>query len=165
MRTGTCRTCSNTGDWHESGSVPPILMVTSCGSRPCDAKPSAKSRSARPGTVATGRLRPRYCNASSAAAWVVNDERVEQIWQCEGLKVPHKQPNRGTLWLADGSRMRLRPQHRRDVSSHDFVEDRNRHVLSDLAANPKGAVQITTPSGNIMQASSNLSEAGRRKRP
>jgi putative transposase len=31
--------------------------------------------------------------------WTINDKRVERIWQREGLKVPHKQPKRGRLWL------------------------------------------------------------------
>src|SRR5262249_62288177 len=53
-----------------------------------------------------------------------NDKRVERIWQREGLKVPHKQPKRGRLWLADGSCIRLRPQQRNHVWSYDFVEDR-----------------------------------------
>ena len=35
------------------------------------------------------------------AGWLVNDKRVERIWKREGLKVPHKQPKRGRLWLAD----------------------------------------------------------------
>ena len=43
------------------------------------------------------------------AGWTINDKRVERIWQREGLKVPHKQPKRGRLWLADGSCIRLRP--------------------------------------------------------
>jgi putative transposase len=30
------------------------------------------------------------------AGWTINDKRVERIWQREGLKVPHKQPKRGT---------------------------------------------------------------------
>jgi transposase InsO family protein len=42
----------------------------------------------------------------------------------EGLKVPSKQPRRGRLWLADGSCIRLRPQHRDHVWSYDFVEHR-----------------------------------------
>jgi putative transposase len=58
------------------------------------------------------------------AGWTINDKRVERIWQREGLKVPHKQPKRGRLWLADGSCIRLRPQHRNHVWSYDFVEDR-----------------------------------------
>jgi hypothetical protein len=45
------------------------------------------------------------------AGWVVNFKRVERIWGREGLKVPHKQPKRGRLWLNDGSRIRLRPEH------------------------------------------------------
>ena len=58
------------------------------------------------------------------AGWTINDKRVERIWQREGLKVPHKQPKRGSLWLADGSCIRLRPQQRNHVWSYDFVEDR-----------------------------------------
>jgi transposase InsO family protein len=55
---------------------------------------------------------------------VVNKKRVERIWRREGLKVPHKQPKRGRLWLADGSCIRLRPENRNHVWSYDFVEDR-----------------------------------------
>ena len=40
------------------------------------------------------------------AGWVVNFKRVERIWRREGLKVPHKQPKRGRLWLNDGSCIR-----------------------------------------------------------
>src|SRR3989454_9356759 len=58
------------------------------------------------------------------AGWIINDKRVERIWQGEGLKVPHKQPKRGRLWLADGSCIRLRPERRNHVWSYDFVEDR-----------------------------------------
>ena len=53
--------------------------------------------------------------------WQVNHKRVERIWRMEGLKVPGKQPRRGRLWLADGSCVRLRPQHRDHVWSYDFV--------------------------------------------
>jgi transposase InsO family protein len=56
------------------------------------------------------------------AGWLINDKRVERIWRREGLKVPDKQPKRGRLWLADGSCIRLRPQHRNRVWSYDFVE-------------------------------------------
>ena len=35
--------------------------------------------------------------------WIVNDKRIERIWRREGLKVPHKQPKRGRLWLADAA--------------------------------------------------------------
>jgi putative transposase len=58
------------------------------------------------------------------AGWQVNDKRVERLWRREGLKVPAKQSKRGRLWLADGSCIRLRPQHRNHVWSYDFVEDR-----------------------------------------
>jgi hypothetical protein len=58
------------------------------------------------------------------AGWTINDKRVERIWQREGLKVPHKQPKRGRLWLTNGSCIRLRPEQRNHVWSYDFVEDR-----------------------------------------
>jgi transposase InsO family protein len=58
------------------------------------------------------------------SGWLVNDKRVERIWRREGLKVPAKQPKKGRLWLADGSCIRLRPEHRNHVWSYDFVEDR-----------------------------------------
>jgi transposase InsO family protein len=60
----------------------------------------------------------------TTSGWVVNDKRVERIWRLEGLKVPAKQPKRGRLWLADGSCVRLRPEHRDHVWSYDFVEHR-----------------------------------------
>lgn len=56
--------------------------------------------------------------------WNVNHKRVERIWRREGLKVPKKQPKRRRLWLADGSCIRLRPQHKNHVWSYDFVASR-----------------------------------------
>jgi putative transposase len=58
------------------------------------------------------------------AGRVVNVKRVERIWRQEGLKVPHKQPKRGRLWLNDGSCIRLRPEYQNHIWSYDFVEDR-----------------------------------------
>ena len=58
------------------------------------------------------------------AGWLINDKRVERIWRREGLKVPRKQPERGRLWLTEGSCIRLRPEHCNHVWSYDFVEDR-----------------------------------------
>jgi len=56
--------------------------------------------------------------------WRVNHKRVERIWRREGLKVPKKQPKRSRLWLNDGSCVRLRPEHKDDVWSYDFMIDR-----------------------------------------
>ncbi len=56
--------------------------------------------------------------------WRVNAKRVERIWRQEGLKVPKKQPKRGRLWLADGSCIRRRAEHRNHVWSYDFVFER-----------------------------------------
>ena len=58
------------------------------------------------------------------AGWAVNAKRVRRIWRREGLKVPHKQPKRGRLWLNDGSCVRLRAERPNHVWSYDFVEDR-----------------------------------------
>ena len=69
------------------------------------------------------RLSPHHGDAARAG-WVVNVKRVERIWRREGLKVPHKQPKRGRLWLNDGSCIRLRPEYPNHVWSYDFVEDR-----------------------------------------
>jgi hypothetical protein len=38
--------------------------------------------------------------------WHVSVKRVYRIWRREGLKVPKKQPQRGRLWLNDGSCIR-----------------------------------------------------------
>ena len=46
---------------------------------------------------------------------------MQRIWRREGLKVPKKQPQRGRLWLNDGSCIRLRPTHPHHVWSYDFV--------------------------------------------
>ena len=59
-----------------------------------------------------------------AQGWGISHGRVMRIWQREGLKVPHKQPKRGRLWLNDGSCIRLRPERPNHVWSWDFVFDR-----------------------------------------
>ena len=58
------------------------------------------------------------------ADWQVNAKRIERLWRREGLKVPSKQPNKGRLWLNDGSCIRLRPTYRDHVWSYDFVHHR-----------------------------------------
>ena len=59
-----------------------------------------------------------------AEGWHVNHKRVERIWREEGLKVPRKQRKRRRLWCADGSCVRLRPEHKDHVWSYDLVADR-----------------------------------------
>jgi len=54
-------------------------------------------------------------------SWRVNHKKVERIWRKQGLKVPHKQPKRGRLWLNDGSCIRLRPEYKDHVWSYDFM--------------------------------------------
>ena len=57
------------------------------------------------------------------AGWTVNAKRVQRIWRREGLKAPFRQPKRGRLWLADGSCIRLRPEHKNHVWAYDFVSE------------------------------------------
>jgi transposase InsO family protein len=58
------------------------------------------------------------------AGWRVNAKRIERIWRRAGLKVPRRQPERGRLWLDDGSCVRLRPERPNHVWAYDFVRDR-----------------------------------------
>ena len=53
-----------------------------------------------------------------------NHKRVQPLWRREGLEVPQPQPQRGRLWLSDGSCIRLRPAHRDHVWSYDLMQDR-----------------------------------------
>lgn len=39
------------------------------------------------------------------------------------MKVPHKQPKRAKLWLADGSTIRHRSEYKNHIWSYDFVSD------------------------------------------
>lgn len=63
-------------------------------------------------------------NILNQEGFEVGKDRVYRIWREEGLKVPQKAPKRGRLWLADGSSIRMRPEHRNHVWSYDFVADR-----------------------------------------
>ena len=56
--------------------------------------------------------------------WAGNHQRVERIWRREGLQGPARQPQRGRLWLNDGSCVRLRPERANWVGAYDVVEDR-----------------------------------------
>ena len=105
------------------------------GARPASLDTAQGAQGARgrgtvdPDTIELARQYGRYGYRKIAAllchaGWIVNDKRIERIWQREGLKVPHRQPKRGRLWLADGSCVRLRPEYRNHVWSYDFVEDR-----------------------------------------
>tara|TARA_R100000935_G_scaffold2526_1_gene6901 strand:+ start:2639 stop:2941 length:303 start_codon:yes stop_codon:yes gene_type:complete len=60
---------------------------------------------------------------------------VKRIWRREGLKVPHKQPKRGRLWLNDGPCVRLRPERPKHVWSYDFVQDRTHNGRVDRTLN------------------------------
>jgi transposase InsO family protein len=67
---------------------------------------------------------PRITALLHREGWPVNHKRVERIWRREGLKVPQKQPQRGRLWLNDGSCVRQRPHHQDHVWAYDFVTAR-----------------------------------------
>jgi hypothetical protein len=76
----------------------------------------------------------RSPSCCAGRAGQINANRVERIWQREGLKVPHKQTKRSRLWLTDGSCIRLRPEQRNHVWSYDFVEDRTHREESRKSA-------------------------------
>ena len=113
-----------------SPSAAPVRRSDSTARRSARYRGAVKTKSGSPptsshwpgNTAAMAIARSPSC--CEQAGWLVNDKRVERIWRREGLKVPHKQPKRGRLWLADGSCIRLRPEHRNHVWSYDFVEDR-----------------------------------------
>ncbi len=67
---------------------------------------------------------PRITAMLRREHWRVNHKRVERIWRSEGLKVPHRQPKRGRLWLNDGSCIRLRPERKDHVWAYDFITAR-----------------------------------------
>ena len=54
-------------------------------------------------------------------------QRFLAIWSAP-LKVPHRQPKRGRLWLNEGSCIRLRREDPDHVWSYDFVEDRTHNA-------------------------------------
>ena len=84
------------------------------GSALCFAKESGRYGS----KISTGLFR--------MGGWEVGKDRVYRIWREEGLKVPHKQPKRARLWLADGSCSRKRAEYPNHVWSYDFVADTTR---------------------------------------
>jgi putative transposase len=95
----------------------------------CQGKPPGDEESLTRELVDLARHIGRYgCRRITALlrdrGWRVNHKRVERIWRREGLKVPKKQPNRGRLWLNDGSCLRLRPEHKNHVWAYDFVATR-----------------------------------------
>jgi hypothetical protein len=57
------------------------------------------------------------------ASRAVNKKRVARVCRSEALKVPQRQPKRATLWLNEGSCIRLPPERANHVRAYDFVED------------------------------------------
>ena len=90
---------------------------------------SVESRRVRKEVVELSGKHPRYGYRRITAllrnaGCAVNRKRVERIWRREALKVPQRQPTRGSLWLADGSCIRLRPERANHFWAYNFVEDR-----------------------------------------
>src|SRR5215472_14057090 len=113
-----------------SPSVAPVRRSGSIARRNARSRAVVRTRSVSPPILSSfARQYGRYGYRKIAellrqAGWTINDKRVERIWRREGLKVPHKQPKRGRLWLTNGSCIRLRPEQCNHVWSYDFVEDR-----------------------------------------
>ncbi len=82
----------------------------------------------------------------NSAGWHLHHKRVERIWRREGLKVPHKQPNKGRIWMNDGCCVRLRPERPNHVWSYDFVQDRthDERAFRTLNSEPWGAIGSST---------------------
>lgn len=102
--------------------------------------------------------------------WDVNVKRVYRIWREEGLKVPQKQPKRARLWLADGSVVRLKPEHKDHVWSYDFVVDQTRDgrklkmltVIDEFTRECMAiVVKRRMSSGDVIEALSGLFAQGR----
>ena len=68
--------------------------------------------------------RPAHHGVAAECGWPVGKDRVQRIWQREGLKVPQKPRPRGRLWLHEGSCIRLRPERANPVWSYDFGKGR-----------------------------------------
>jgi putative transposase len=93
------------------------------------ARPRADEDALTTAIVALARRFGRYgsrriTDLLQMAGCQVNTKRVERIWRAESLKLPARQPKRGRLWLADGSVIRLRPEHANHVWAYDFVSER-----------------------------------------
>ena len=59
----------------------------------------------------------------------MNHTWVERmIWGQEGLKVPHKQPKKGRLWLNDGSCIRFRPERKKHLWIYALMAARTQAV-------------------------------------
>jgi putative transposase len=95
--------------------------------------------------------------------WVVNVQRVERIWRREGLKVPHKQPKRGRLWLNDGSCVRLRPECPNHVPQRPAGRcssgERIIRLLADDGPMTLSKIVPTTDAGSACSTSSTSSRA------
>src|SRR3546814_21084239 len=73
------------------------------------------------------------------AGWTVNRKRVERIWRREGLTVPHKQPQRGRLWMNDGSCVRPSPEYPGQVLAYAFVEG---HTIGRATGRERGCQYV-----------------------
>jgi putative transposase len=75
------------------------------------------------------RAHPRYgyrriTAVLRAEGWRVNRKRVQRLWRDHGLKVPQKQRKKRRLGCSANGVLRRRAEHRDQVWSYDFVEDR-----------------------------------------
>jgi transposase InsO family protein len=78
---------------------------------------------------ALSRAHPRYGYRRITAllreeGWHVNRKRVQRLWREHGLKVPQKQRKKRRLGCSANGIARRRAEHRNQVWSYDFIEDR-----------------------------------------
>jgi transposase InsO family protein len=79
--------------------------------------------------LALSRAHPRYgyrriTALLRAEGWRVNRKRVQRLWREHGLKVPQKQRKKRRLGCSANGATRRRAEHRNQVWSYDFLEDR-----------------------------------------
>jgi hypothetical protein len=75
--------------------------------------------------------------------WTIDHERVERIWQSEGLMVSHKQPQARRLWLTDRSCIRLRPSSPMNAWRSVSPASSRRSHLIDVQAARLNRIQAT----------------------
>src|SRR5215831_17949319 len=102
-----------------SPSVAPVRRSGSIARR------NARSRAVVTTSNVTRPIRLSQGRRTPAPGGLDNQRQAGRAYLAtRGAEGPPKAAKRGRLWLTDGSCIRLRPEQRNHVWSHDFVEDR-----------------------------------------
>ena len=161
--------CGAARGLHRAGaSVAACLRASDlCGARAASLDANARSRE----VMTTSSVSPPLLLSlpgDTAAIYLlrqgltIDDKRVERIWQREGLKVPHKQPKRGWLWLTDRSCIRPPEQRhttlsrthprRTQVSDVQVLDEFTHECLAIRVARKLKAIACDRRSGRTPQS-------------